>query len=184
MNSAIVHCAFRRGDRMDPLSRRRFLTAAGSIALVPPVLRAVTPNARVTLTAATPAPAPEWALLQRQLLHAHTEACEIFHSKYFDARHHLLCFPRWGTNDGPDDAIEHVNDWPLLHALGGSDRILELYRAVYEGHIEQYSALRTTQVPSGREGMYVREFPAEVDWEDIRQGLATIDLIGLSIPAE
>ncbi len=93
-------------------------------------------------------PAPEWALLQRELLRAHTEAYEIFHAKYFDARNHLLCFPRWGTNDGPDDAIEHVNDWPLVHALGGSDRILELYRAVYEGHLEQYGALRTKSISS------------------------------------
>ncbi len=85
---------------------------------------------QIELKAATPMTAPEWALLQRELLSAHTEACEIFHAQYFDERNHLLCFPRWGANDGPDDAIEHVNDWPLLHALGGSDRILELYRAV------------------------------------------------------
>jgi hypothetical protein len=129
-------------------------------------------------------PAPEWALLQRELLRAHTEACEIFHARYFDERHHLRCFPRWGTNDGPDDAIEHVNDWPLLHALGGSDRILELYRAVYEGHLEQYGALRTRDVPMGRDGMYVREFPPQMDWQHISEGLSVFNLMGLSTPGD
>lgn len=163
------------------LNRREFVTAAGALALAPPAVRAAE---RVMITADTPASAPEWALLQREVLRAHTEACEIFHAKYFDARNHLLCFPRWGTNDGPDDAIEHVNDWPLLHALGGSDRILELYRAVYEGHLEQYSALRTREVPMGRQGMYVREFPPQLDWQHISEGLSTFNLMGLSTPKD
>ena len=124
--------------------------------------------------------APEWALLQRELLHAHTDACELFRQKYFDERNHLMCFPRWGTNDGPDDAIEHVNDWPLVHALGGSDRVLEMYRAIYEGHIEQYSALRTRDVPMGRQGMYVREFPPQLDWQHISEGLSVLPRMGRS----
>ena len=128
--------------------------------------------------------APEWALLQRELLHAHTDACELFRQKYFDERNHLMCFPRWGTNDGPDDAIEHVNDWPLVHALGGSDRVLEMYRAIYEGHIEQYSALRTRDVPMGRQGMYVREFPPQLDWQHISEGLSVFNLMGLSTPQD
>src|SRR6202008_3714970 len=139
---------------------------------------------RALLETTTPMRAPEWALLQRELLHLHTQACDTFHAKYFDARNHLLCFPRWGTNDGPDDAIEHVNDWPLLHSLGGSDRILELYRAVYEGHLEQYGALRTKDVPMGRNGMYVREFPPQLDWQHISEGLSTFNLMGLSTPRD
>ncbi len=163
------------------LSRRAFVAASGAMALTP---RAFGATARTELPVTTPMPAPEWALLQRELLRAHTEACEIFHAKYFDERQHLLCFPRWGTNDGPDDAIEHVNDWPLLHAVGGSDRILELYRAVYEGHIEQYSALRTKDVPMGRQGMYVREFPPQLDWQHISEGLSVFNLMGLSTPGD
>jgi hypothetical protein len=163
------------------IDRRLFIATAAAASLAPRLTRAAE---RKQLVAATPGPAPEWALLQRQLLHAHTEACEIFHAKYFDGRHHLLCFPRWGTNDGPDDAIEHVNDWPLLHALGGSDRILALYRAVYEGHVEQYSALRTQDVPSGRQGLYVREFPPQMDWQHISEGLSTFNLMGLSTPRD
>jgi len=164
--------------RANGLTRRGFV-AAGALAFAS---RSFATAARAELRISTPMPAPEWALLQRELLRAHTEACEIFHAKYFDERNHLLCFPRWGTNDGPDDAIEHVNDWPLLHALGGSDRILELYRAVYEGHVEQYSALRTRDVPMGRQGMYVREFPPQMDWQHISEGLSAFNLMGLSTP--
>ncbi|HEU5135081.1 MAG TPA: hypothetical protein VFU13_08055 [Steroidobacteraceae bacterium] len=163
------------------LSRRAFVAATGAVALAP---RSFGAASATGLTVTTPMPAPEWALLQRELLRAHTEACEIFHARYFDERHHLLCFPRWGTNDGPDDAIEHVNDWPLLHAIGGSDRILELYRAVYEGHLEQYGALRTTEVPMGRQGMYVREFPPQMDWQHISEGLSVFNLMGLSTPGD
>jgi hypothetical protein len=162
------------------LNRRGFI-AAGALALA---TRSAGSQARAELLIRTPMAAPEWARLQRELLNAHTEACEIFHAKYFDERNHFLCFPRWGTNDGPDDAIEHVNDWPLVHALGGSDRILELYRAVYEGHVEQYSALRTRDVPMGRQGMYVREFPPQLDWQHISEGLSVFNLMGLSTPTD
>ena len=168
-------------DESNLLSRRTFVAAAGAMAFAS---RSMGAGPRIELAIDTPMPAPEWALLQRELLRAHTQACEIFHAKYFDERHHLLCFPRWGTNDGPDDAIEHVNDWPLVHALGGSDRVLELYRAVYEGHLEQYGALRTKDVPLGRAGMYVREFPPQMDWQHISEGLSVFNLMGLSTPKD
>lgn len=161
------------------MDRRQLISMSCAIALLP---RGVYGADRPLIQASSSLPAPEWALLQRELLRAHTEACETFHSKYFDERNHLRCFPRWGTNDGPDDAIEHVNDWPLLHALGGSDRIRDLAHAVYEGHLEQYSALRTKEVPSGRQGMYVREFPPQIDWQHISEGLSVFNVMGLSSP--
>jgi hypothetical protein len=65
---------------------------------------------------------PEWALLQRELLKANEEACAAFFARYFDDRGYLLAVERWGANDGPDDAIENVNDWPTLHALGAGDQ--------------------------------------------------------------
>ena len=164
---------------MSPLNRRDFLAAGGAVLVSD--LRPLD-NPRPRLRVQTPMAAPEWALLQRELLRANTDACEAFYGKYFDEHSHLLCFPRWGTNDGPDDAIEHVNDWPLLHALGAPNRILELYRAVYEGHLEQYGALRTKEVPMGRQGMYVREFPPQMDWQHISEGLSAFNLMGLSTP--
>ena len=59
---------------------------------------------------------PAWALLQRELLRTNEAACREFFEKYFDERGYLLCVERWGGDDGPDDAIENVADWPLLHA--------------------------------------------------------------------
>ena len=136
------------------LSRRGFVAAAGALALAP---RSVGADRRAELLINTPMRRPNGRCCNASCCALHTEACEIFHAKYFDERNHLLCFPRWGANDGPDDAIEHVNDWPLLHALGGSDRILELYRAVL-GRTPASSTprCRHRDVPIGREGMYVR----------------------------
>ncbi len=74
-------------------------------------------------------PPPEWALLQRELLRATPRPARSFTPSTSTSATTCCCFQRWGANDGPDDAIENVNDWPLLHALGGSDRILELYEA-------------------------------------------------------
>ena len=174
---ASIYDRFMNNTGKPLLSRREFVAGTGTILLAPQP-----PEPSKELTIDTPMQTPKWARLQRRLLDAHTSACEKFHAKYFDERNYLRCFPRWGANDGPDDAIEHVNDWPLLHALGGSDRILELYRAVYEGHLEQYGALTTKAVPMGRQGMYVREFPPQMDWQHISEGLSTFNLMGLSTP--
>ncbi len=55
-----------------------------------------------------------------------------------------------GGDDGPDDAIENVNDWPVLYALGGPDSVLTLFKKAWEGHLRQYTAAKTTQVPFAR----------------------------------
>ncbi len=132
----------------------------------------------------TPMPPPEWALLERELLRANSVACEEFYSRYFDDRGYLLCVERWGGNDGPDDAIENCNDWPILHALGAPDRILELYKKAWEGHLRQYTEARTTQVPFARDGMYYREFPVMMDWLHNGEGLTVFNLQGLSDPKD
>ena len=51
---------------------------------------------------------------------------------------HLQCVVRWGANDGPDDAFENFNRWPELHALGGSDDVLQMFVKGHDGLIEQY----------------------------------------------
>ncbi len=145
----------------------------------------------VPLLAAQPAPtvaidspmaAPAWATLQRQLLAAHTPACRGFFEKYYDSRGYLQCFLRWGANDGPDDAFENFNGWPELHALGADDDILRLYLTGWEGMIGQYSEARTTDVPAGRDGMYVRDFSAQSDWMHHGEGLQLFNRMALSVP--
>lgn len=162
------------------LSRRNIL--AGASALVLAGIGRAAGAAPAALTVTTPMAAPEWALLQRELLKANEAACEAFFARYFDDRGYLLAFERWGANDGPDDAIENVNDWPTLHALGAGDRVLELAQKAFEGNVRQYTAAKTKDVPFAREGMYFREFPVMSDWQHLSEGLSVFNLLGLSAP--
>src|SRR5690349_6806417 len=132
-------------------SRRRFLRNASALLLATAAAPALAAPA-TTLEIRTPMAPPEWALLERALLRANAEACEAFFARYFDERGFLLAVERWGANDGPDDAIENVNDWPHLHALGASDRLLELSKKAYEGNVRQYTLAKTKAVPFAREG--------------------------------
>ena len=68
---------------------------------------------------------PAWALLERELIRSSSDACAFFFDRYFDERGYLMCVPRWGGNDGPDDAIENTTGWPILHAVGGPDPLDE-----------------------------------------------------------
>src|SRR3954452_18003504 len=81
----------------------------------------------------TPMAPPAWALLEREVLRANAAACEEFFKKYFDERGFLLCVERWGGDDGPDDAIENVNDWPLLYALRGPKKVQQMVERAWEG---------------------------------------------------
>ena len=95
----------------------------------------------------TPMTPPAWALLEREVLRANAAACQEFFHKYFDERGYLQCVERWGGDDGPDDAVENFNRWPELHAMGADDEILQMYLKGWEGHLKQYTAAKTTQVP-------------------------------------
>ena len=134
------------------------------------------------LTVETAVAPPDWALLERRLIDAQSEACVEFFHKYFDERGYLRCIPRWGGDDGPDDAIENLHNWTVLHALGGPDEILELFRSGFEGHVRQYTEARTIEVPMARGGMYYREFPVSLDWFHHGEGYAPYFLYGLSDP--
>src|SRR5687767_9301982 len=107
-----------------------------------------------TLAIDSPMAAPKWAQMERQLLAENVPAAREFFAKYFDERGYLLCFVRWGANDGPDDAFENFNHWPELHALGASDDIVQMYMKAHEGMIKQYTEAKTTKlVPAGVDGM-------------------------------
>jgi hypothetical protein len=159
---------------------RRHLLAGAAAATVPAAARAAPRG----LVVSTPMAAPDWALLQRRLLQANGEACEAFYAKYVDRHDWLRAFERWGANDGPDDAAEATNDWAVLHALGGADRVLDLTRRFWEGHLKQYTAARTMDVPIARGGMYFREFPVQMDWQHNSEGLTTFNVIGMSTPRD
>lgn len=137
-----------------------------------------------TISVSTPMSPPTWALLERELLKQNTDACREFFEKYFDDRGWLLCVERWGGDDGPDDAIENLLDWPILHALGGSDDVLRMYKKAWEGHLRQYTLAKTVDVPFARDGMYYKEFPVMMDWLHNGEGLVVFNLQGLSDPKD
>src|SRR5215210_3445794 len=98
-------------------------------------------QAEDTLVIKTPMAPPPWALLERDVLRFSSLGCERFAQKYVDERGYLLHTIRWGTLDGPDDAIETFAEWTLLHALGGSDSLLSIYKKAHEGHLKQNGEL-------------------------------------------
>ncbi len=130
----------------------------------------------------TPMEPPEWALLQRQLLEANSQACRVLAQHSLDDRGYLLHVPRWGVIDGPDDAIETFADWPLLHSLGADDSVLEDYNRAQEGHWLQYGELRTVKTDLARDGAYFQEFITMSDWAHTREGMQAFMSLGLSEP--
>ncbi len=136
----------------------------------------------MTIKIETPMVPPQWALLERELLKAQSDACTAFFEHYFDERGYLLCVPRWGGDDGPDDAAENMLNWPMLHALGGADAVLSLYKRGWEGHLRQYTEAKTVEVELARDGMYYKEFPVMFDWFHNGEGFSAFMLQGLSDP--
>lgn len=159
-----------------------FYSLAISLACLIFVVASESAHAELRISVTTPMSPPPWALLERELLRANEAACEEFFERYFDERGFLLCVERWGGDDGPDDAIENCNDWPLLHALGASDRVLEMYKQAWEGHLRQFTLAKTVEVPLARDGMYYKEFPVSFDWVHNGEGLSVFNLQGLSDP--
>lgn len=145
---------------MEPATTRRLghLTAQlGTLAPPPPPAalneaRAGAPGGEsggVTITATVPlVDAPEWAVLERQLISVMEEAVHPFLAKYthpdgrlvyerFPGRAHpgrrgeadLKLEPNGkftAARDGLDDFYESFYNWPLLYLLGGSAKLLEL----------------------------------------------------------
>lgn len=146
------------------------------------LLTAAAAQAEVTLVVKTPMAPPAWALLERELLRFNSLACERFAEKYLDERGYLLHTPRWGTLDGPDDAIEIFLNWTLLHALGGSDSVLELYKKAQESHWRQYGELRTKLTELASNGGYYKEFITQSDWFHTGEGMRAFMFLGLSEP--
>ncbi len=105
-----------------------------------------------------------------------------FYDQYFDERGYLLCVPRWGGDDGPDDAAENLLNWTMLHALGAPDVVLALYKHGWEGHLRQYTEAKTVEVALARDGMYYKEFPVMFDWFHNGEGFSAFFLQGLSDP--
>lgn len=127
---------------------------------------------------------PEWALLEREIFRAGSEAAELFYEKYFDDRGYLLHVARWGILDGTDDACETFHNWTLFHALGGDNLVLRRYRTALEGHLRQYTDVKTVTTDIARYGVYYREFYRHSDWLHTGEGLRGFFFQGLTDPAD
>ncbi|MEZ5400706.1 MAG: hypothetical protein R2729_13625 [Bryobacteraceae bacterium] len=138
--------------------------------------------AQPTIHVETPMAPPAWAHLERELLRYNSIAVERFAERYVDSRGYLLHTPRWGTLDGPDDAIETFNNWTLLYALGSSRSVLDLYNKAHEGHLAQYSELRTKLTELAANGAYHKEFITQSDWFHTGEGMRAFLLQGLAAP--
>lgn len=137
-----------------------------------------------TVRIATPMPPPSWALLELNLIKQQEEAVEAFYNQYFDERGYLMCVPRWGGDDGPDDAAENFANWPELYAIGASERVYDLYKKAWDGHLLQYTEAKTTEVEFARDGMYFKEFPTMFDWMHNGEGFTAFFLEGLCDPRD
>jgi len=135
-----------------------------------------------TLRIDKPKAPPDWALAQRALLKAYTDAAAEFAAKYVDDRGFFRCVERWGGNDGPDDVMETFTSWPLLYALGAPDSILQLYRKIWEAHLIQFTRARAPSTEMANAGMYFKEFVTSFDWEHTGEGLAAFYFYALAAP--
>jgi hypothetical protein len=97
---------------------------------------------------------------------------------------YLQAIPRWGGNDGPDDAAENGLNWTVLYALGAPEIILKLWKKGYEGHLRQYTEAKTVEVPMARDGMYYREFSVMFDWFHHTESLSAFTLSPLADPSD
>lgn len=140
------------------------------------------PSPRETVVIDTPLPAPAWALAQRALIEMNAAGVRLYADAFLDERGFLPVTPRWGVGDGPDDLMENIRNWPLAHALGGPDSIIESWKMAWEGHLRQVGQTRVPEVEMARDGIYQREFMTSYDWEHTSEGLGPFYFQGLSRP--
>ncbi len=134
------------------------------------------------MTIDTPLAPPPWALAQRALLRANYEAALVATDKYIDVRGWARITPNWGAMDGPDDVMETYRHWPLLYALGAPTEILEIYKRIWEGHLDQFTDFREPLVEAAKDGLYYKEFCPSLDWEHTGEGMAAWYWYGLARP--
>ena len=130
----------------------------------------------------TPMPAPEWAA-------ASTRTAAGAHRSLRDLSRQVL---RRAQSPAVFSALGHQRRTRRRHrarqrlAAGACAGRFGPHPRVVSRRLRRapraYGALRTRDVPMGRQGMYVREFPPQMDWQHISEGLSVFNLMGLSTP--
>ena len=117
----------------------------------------------VTIKAKQPVKTPPtWALLERQLFDAISDAAPAVLRKYTRSDGSLLwpTKPGFKSIDGLDDCYESFHNWPLFYLLGGDEWFLTQAQREFDS-INQYMA----QYDSGfGYPMVVKEYQPSYDW--------------------
>ncbi|MEX2572061.1 MAG: hypothetical protein WD737_12240 [Gemmatimonadota bacterium] len=140
------------------------------------------PTSEAVIAIETPLVVPAWALAQRELLRVNGEGVQLYADAFLNERGFLPMTPTWGVGDGPDDFTENIRNWPLAHALGGPEPIIEAWELAWEGHLQQVGQTRIPQLEMAEDGIFRKEFMTSYDWEHISEGLGPFYYYGLSRP--
>lgn len=129
----------------------------------------------VVIEADLPRPAPAWALLERHLIETMDRAGAEFVKAYTRHDGTLIWKERYeGGMNSSDDAYEGFRGFSLHHILGGSKKLDELHRHVWEGITRQFT----------RYGQIYREFDSNWDWMHHGEGYVSFYPFGMADPAD
>jgi hypothetical protein len=115
-------------------------------------------------------PAPEWAIMQRQLITMMNEAAEEYVDRYTNKDGSLMWREDWPGMDGSDDPYEAFMNLALLYVLGGSEKLLILAHLMYESITWQWTQY----------GQIHDEFDAYYDWMHHGEGSLFFYFLGLA----
>ena len=115
---------------------------------------------------------PQWAVLQRRLIDAASDAAVPFVKKYTWDDGRLVWRDEWPGMDGSDDPYESFSSFPLLYALGGPERLLQLAHRQWEAITAQFTQY----------GQIHNEFDAYYDWMHHGESYTYFYFFGLADP--
>lgn len=135
---------------------------------------AVLAPAAPPIEAGKPAPPPEWALLERQLLEKLHPAAIEFVKRYTRPDGTLVWRKEWPGMDGSDDGYESFYNFPLYYALGGPAEMNTLSRRLWDAVTRQFTAY----------GTVYKEFDAYYDWMHHGESYVNFYFFGLADPTD
>ena len=138
---------------------------------------------------ATPMPPPAWALLERELLRAQSAPAPSSSTATSTTAATSNASSAGAATTGRTTPSRTSTTGRSSTLWAAADSILARFKKAWEGHLRQYTAARTTEVPFARDGMYYKEFPVMFDWLHLGEGLIGLQPpgplrpAGLAVPA-
>ena len=124
------------------------------------------------ITITSKAAAPDWALLEREVIAKLNKAAPEFVKKYTNVDGTLKWKSEFGSMDGSDDPYEAFHNLALLYAIGGSEEIYDLARKMWDSITLQWTEY----------GQIYREFDGYYDWMHHGEGYLYFYFLGLTKP--